>query len=305
MGLKLAPARRRVLTNITSSMCVTALRKNSMSYPLADDEGGANAPSPVAARIKELLPGLAERSWPVEPDGAGVDEISFVSSPGRTLSHLVTRMREFKAGRSVDPLWQDVYSWFMRSEYKEKASYVLSSLFRSNREGRLPAGVGRALYGRRLKTSVSAIEKFRACPFAHFLARGLNLQERAVYKVGAPDLGQFFHAALKLFGERVREMGVNWGQLDNDACRALAGDVVDQLAPRLQNEILISTARRRYLTGKLKRTVQQTALILAEHSRRGSFQPVGLELAFGAGGDLPAVTFVLPGGSQDGPGRPD
>lgn len=301
VGLKLAPgARRRVFDE--QYLIYIALTRSSeklyLSYPLADDEGGANAPSPVAARIKELLPGLAERSWPVEPDGAGVDEISFVSSPGRTLSHLVTRMREFKAGRSVDPLWQDVYSWFMRSEYKEKASYVLSSLFSSNREGRLPAGVGRALYGRRLKTSVSAIEKFRACPFAHFLARGLNLQERAVYKVGAPDLGQFFHSALKLFGERVREMGINWGQLDNDACRALAGDVVDQLAPRLQNEILISTARRRYLTGKLKRTVQQTALILAEHSRRGSFQPVGLELAFGPGGDLPAVTFVLPGGAE-------
>ncbi len=321
VGLMLAPgARRRVFEE--QYLIYIALTRSSeklyLSYPLADDEGGAMAPSPVAARIKELLPGLVQNFWPVEPAGAGPagdcpaktpacvpagdnegdEEISFVGNPGRTLAHLVTRMRELKAGRPVDPLWQDVYAWFMRSEYKEKASHILAGLFKSNREGRLPAGIGKALYGRRLKTSVSGIEKFRACPFAHFLAKGLNLQERAVYKVGAPDLGQFFHAALKLFGDRVREMGLDWGRLNSGQCRALAGDVVDQLAPRLQNEILISTARRRYLTGKLRRTVQQTALILAEHSRRGSFQPLGLELAFGPGGDLPAATFVLPGGAE-------
>ncbi len=301
VGLKLAPgARRRAFDE--QYLIYIALTRSSeklyLSYPLADDEGGALAPSPVAARIKELLPGLAESSWPVEPNGAAEEELAFVSNPGRTLSHLVTRMREVKAGRPVDPLWQDVYAWFMGSEYKEKTAYVLSSLFKSNREGRLPAGAGRALYGRRLKTSVSGIEKFRACPFAHFLARGLNLQERTIYKIGAPDLGQFFHAALKNFGDRVGELGIGWGQLNQEQCRALAGDVVDELAPRLQNEILISTARRRYLTGKLKKTVQQTALVLAEHARRGSFQPVGLELAFGPQGDLPAVTFVLPGGNE-------
>ncbi|MDD4766774.1 MAG: helicase-exonuclease AddAB subunit AddB [Desulfotomaculaceae bacterium] len=301
VGLRLAPgACRRAFDE--QYLIYIALTRSSeklyLSYPLADDEGGALAPSPVAARIKELLPELAESSWPVEPNGAAEEELAFVSNPGRTLSHLVTRMREVKAGRPVDPLWQDVYAWFMASEYKEKTAYVLSSLFKSNREGRLPAGAGRALYGRRLKTSVSGIEKFRACPFAHFLARGLNLQERTIYKIGAPDLGQFFHAALKNFGNRVGELGIGWGQLDQEQCRALAGDVVDELAPQLQNEILISTARRRYLTGKLKKTVQQTALVLAEHARRGSFQPVGLELAFGPQGDLPAVTFVLPGGNE-------
>jgi ATP-dependent helicase/nuclease subunit B len=301
VGLKLAPGTRRRVFDEQYLVYIALTRSSEklyLSYPLADDEGSAIAPSPVAARFRELLPGLAEKFWPVEPNGSDPDDLEFVSNPGRTMSHLVSRMREIKAGRQVNTLWQDVYSWFMRGGYREKTSFILSSLFKSNREGRLPAGVGRALYGRKLKTSVSGIEKYRACPFSHFLSKGLNLQERTVYKIGAPDLGQFFHAALKLFGDQVREQGINWGQLDNEQCRALAGDVVDKLAPRLQSEILLSSARRRYLTGKLKKTVQQTALVLSEHSRRGSFQPVGLELAFGPDGDLPAVTFVLPGGSE-------
>lgn len=301
IGLKLAPGSRRRVFDEQYLVYIALTRSSErlyLSYPLADDEGGAMAPSPAAARVRELLPGLGEKSWLVEPDGMDADDLEFVCGPGRTLSYLVARMREVKAGRQVHPVWQDVYSWFMHGEYSVKTAYVLSSLFKSNRESRLPAGVGRALYGRKLKTSVSGIEKFRACPFSHFLSKGLNLQERTIYKIGAPDLGQFFHAALKLFGDRVADLGIDWGQLDSEQCRALAGDVVDKLAPRLQSEILLSSARRRYLTGKLKKTVQQTALVLSEHSRRGSFQPVGLELAFGPDGEIPAVTFVLPGGGE-------
>lgn len=301
VGLKLAPGSRRRVFDEQYLVYIALTRSSEklyLSYPLADDEGGAAALSTVAARVRELLPGLEVKFWPVEPDGAEIDDLDFVSSPARTLSHLVTRMREIKAGRCVAPLWQDVYSWFMSSEYKKTSSFLLSSIFASNREGRLSSGLGRTLYGHRLQTNVSAIEKFRACPFAHFLARGLKLQERTIYKVGAPDLGQFFHAALKLYGDRVRELGFDWGQLDGKACQALAGDVVDMLAPRLQSEILLSSARWKYLTGKLKKTVQQSALILTEHSRRGSFQPIGLELAFGPAGDIPAVTFKLPGDSE-------
>lgn len=301
VGLKLAPGSRRKVFDEQFLVYIAITRSSDklfLSFPLADEEGGAIAPSQVIARVKELLPGAIERVWPVEPDEAVTDDLGFITNPGRTLSYLVARMREVKAGRPVNRLWWDVYSWFMRGGRKSECAYLLSSLFFNNREGRLPAGVSRALYGRALKTSVSGIEKFRACPFAHFLSKGLKLQDRAVFKLGAPDLGQFFHAALKLFGERVREQGLEWGQLDRERCMTIAGSAVDELAPRLQSEILLSSARRRYLTGKLKKTVQRTALVLCEHSRRGKFQPVGLELAFGPDGNLPAVTFTLADGSE-------
>lgn len=301
VGLRLAPGARRKVFDEQYLVYIALTRSSErlvLSYPLADEDGGAMMPSPVVARVKELLPGVEERVWPVEPSDAGADDLEFVTNPRRSLSYLAAWLREVKAGRPVNPLWWDVYSWFVRGGHRAECARALSGLFFSNREGRLPTGVGGALYGRSLKTSVSGVEKFRACPFAHFLSRGLRLQERAIFKLGAPDLGQFFHAALKLFGDRVGEQKLGWGQLSREECRKMAGEVVDLLAPRLQSEILLSSARRRYLTGKLKRTVQRAALVLAEHSRRGQFRPVGLELAFGPGADLPAVTFTLADGSE-------
>ncbi len=301
VGLKLAPGSRRKTFEEQYLVYIAMTRSSEklyLSYPLADSEGKAVMPSGVVARVKELLPGVEELVWPVEPNAALADDLTFVSHPGRALSYLAAQLREVRAGRPVNPLWFDVYSWLARGGRRAECARVLSGLFFSNREGRLPSGVGRALYGRALKTSVSGVEKFRSCPFAFFLSHGLRLQQRAVFKLGAPDLGQFFHAALKLFGDRIREEGLDWGELGREQCRAMAGEAVDLLAPRLQSEILLSSARRRYLTGKLKRIVQRAALVLTEHSRRGCFRPVGLELAFGPDGDLPAVTFVLRDGSE-------
>ena len=301
IGLKLAPGARRKVFDEQYLVYIALTRSSErlyLTYPIADDEGGALMPSPVVARVKELLPDVEERVWPVEPNAAVPAGLEFVTNPRRTMSCLAVLLRQAKAGRPIDPLWWDVYSWFARGGRREQCTRVLSALFHSNREGRLPAGLSRALYGRTLKTSVSGIEKFRACPFAHFLSRGLRLQERAVFKLSAPDLGQFFHAALKLFGERVQADGQDWGSMDRNHIGKMTGEVVDLLAPRLQSEILLSTARRRYLTGRLKAVVRRAALVLAEHSRRGRFRPVGLELAFGPGGDIPAVVFTLSDGSE-------
>lgn len=301
VGLKLAPGpRRRTFEEqyLVYLALTRAAEKLYVSYPLADSEGKAIMPSGVVARLRELLPDAEERVWPVEPNAALADDLTFVSNPGRSLSYLAAQLREALAGRPIDPLWYDVYDWFARGGRRKDCARVLSGLFFSNRESRLPAGVGRALYGRTLKTSVSGLERFRSCPFAFFLAHGLRLQQRSVYRLGAPDLGRFFHAALKLFGDRVRLQGLDWGDLSREQCREITVEVVELLAPRLQSEILLNTARRRYLTGKLRRIVQRAALVLAEHSRRGRFRPVGLELAFGPGGDLPAATFVLQDGSE-------
>ncbi|MHB1041486.1 MAG: helicase-exonuclease AddAB subunit AddB [Eubacteriales bacterium] len=300
-GIKLAPGARRRAFEEQYLVYIALTRAGeslTLSCPLADGEGGAVAPSPVLERVKELLPGAREEAWPAEPGFAGADDLGFVTGPERALSALVARMREAKAGRPADPLWQDVYSWLVRSGHREECAKALSGLFHKNSGGRLPAHLSRALYGRRLVTGVSGVEKFRACPFAHFLSYGLKLRERSVFKISAPDLGQFFHAALKLFGEEIKEKGLDWGDLGKENCHRLAGCAVDRLAPHFLSEILLSTARQRYLTGKLKRIVQRAALVLSEHASRGGFRPVGLELAFGPGGELPAVTFVLPDGSE-------
>ena len=300
-GLELAPTtRRKVLDEqyLVYLALTRAAEKLYLSYPLADEEGRALTPSPVIGRIKELLPGSGEKILGVEPDDAGASDAGFIAAPGRCLTYLGGRLRNVLEGRPVTPLWRDVYNWFAgREEYRDKLNIISSGLFHTNTERPLSAAASRTLYGKRLRTSVSRLEKFRSCPFSHFLAYGVKLKERVVQKLSAPDMGQFFHAALKMYGDRLKQGSLDWGSVNNNDIKKMVGEVVEILAPRLQNEILLSSARHRNLLNKLKRQLTRAAAVLAEHSRRGVFRPVALELAFGAGKDaLPPLVLQLPGG---------
>lgn len=72
--------------------------------------------------------------------------------------------------------------------------------------------------------------------------------------------------------------------------------VVDELAPRLQGEILLSSSRYAYIARKLKQVVGKAVVVLGEHAKHGQFHPLGLEIDFGPGKDLPSLTFDLDNG---------
>ncbi len=301
LGVKLAPnSKKRALEE--QFLLYTALTRASdrlwISYPLADDEGRAMKPSLAVVRIKELMPCLEEHLIRTEPDpGVTEQSLEFLVHPAKALASLAGIMREFKTGRKIDPVWWDLYNWFAGNGKYYDGLAVLRSVFHTNREERLSPAISYSLYGRRIKASVSRVEKFMACPFAHFSLYGLRLKDRDINRLEAPDMGEFFHAALKRFADELRETAKEWGELSPSECRALNEKIIEELAPQLQSEILLSTAKYRYLTGKLKKALDRAAIILAEHSRRSVFRPVGLEISFGRDKQLQPVTVSLPDGS--------
>lgn len=305
MGINLAPGSRRKVFE-EQYLIYTALTRASerlwISYPVADDDGRSASPSPVVGRIKELLPQLSECTYQVEPvTGTEPEGLEFIVHPNRSLTYLAGWLREAKAGRTVSQIWWELYNWYQNNNQDEKVQPVMQSImqsvFHANSETNIGQQSSLALYGSPIRASVSRIERFRACPFAYFSAYGLKLKERPVYRLAAPDMGEFFHAALKCFAEQLQKESLDWGSVSRDDCLRISDKVVQELVPQLQNEILLSTARYRYLSGKLKKTINRAVLTLAEHASRSEFRPVGLELSFGPGGQLPPVKVKLPNGT--------
>lgn len=299
-GLDLAPGSRQQVFE-EQFLVYTALTRASdrlwLSYPMADSEGQAITPSPVVSRIRELFPTVAENVVQVDPGvGNEQEDLEFLAHPDRVLGYLAAKFREVRAGNAISPLWWHVYNWFIKGDWRARASTVLSGVFHQNKEQPIPRHLCRSLYGQPVRASVSRIEKFQSCPFAHFGTYGLGLKERQIYRLDAPDMGELFHAALERFAAELQAQSLDWGQLSPVDCRQLNKKIIEELAPRLQSEILLSTARFRYLTGKLKRTVDRATIVLAQHARQSRFRPVATELAFGLDGQLPPLTIPIAGG---------
>ncbi|MBJ6363098.1 helicase-exonuclease AddAB subunit AddB [Paenibacillus sp. GCM10012307] len=300
-GIRMAPgARRRLLDE--RFLIYHALTRPSrhlwVSYALSDEEGKSLLPSEIVHDLIQMFPGLAAQMEAAEPHSgqSPEEQLAFAALPQRALSHLIAQLRLWRQGQAIDEGWWHIYNWFaVHPHWNRTLARLLASLEYTNEEPPLSMRTATELYGQRLQASVSRLERFVSCPFQHFAIHGLRLRERRMHRLGAPDIGQLFHAALsRLAGG----LGEQWGSAPEGEIRRQASVVVEELAPRLQSNILTSSSRFEYISRKLTEIVAQAAIVLGEHARRAQFVPVGLELGFGGEGELPALVLPLDGNRQ-------
>lgn len=300
-GMEMAPSVRRRLLD-ERFMIYNALTTPSgllwISWAEADEEGKGLLPSEIIRNVRGLFSGLPTLGIGTEPAESMTEEEQkeYIQHPGRTLTHLIAALRGWQQSGRIAPFWWDMYNWYVaRPEWQPKLQLLSGSLAYHNRENSLPVTLAKELYGERMTVSVSRMERFVSCPFQHFAIHGLKLRERKLYRLEAPDVGQLFHAALsKLAGS----LGGSWGKLTREEVKAAASKTVDEIAPKLQSQILLSSGRFQFIARKLKEIVAQAAVILGEHAKRARFQPVATELDFGPGGTLPSLVLPLPDGSE-------
>ncbi|KUO77835.1 MAG: helicase-exonuclease AddAB subunit AddB [Desulfosporosinus sp. BRH_c37] len=265
-----------------------ATEKLVVCYPLTDEEGKGLTVSPVVIRLKQLFPTLSEGFLGNQED---INRISHVNS---ALQAYAEQLRTLRQGEPLSPFWEATEKWLIQDPiHRSQVKQLQTSLLTRNQEDRIQRPQARRLYGKRLKASVSRLEQFAKCPFGHYARYGLKLRERSTYQLSSPDMGEFFHALLHDFALQLQERGLDWGKLTKEESWALISELADQLAPGLQHEILLSSARYRYLTHKLKRTVHHAVRVLGEHARRGVFIPIQLEVGFGPNETLPGVEIPL------------
>ena len=302
-GLGIAPgSKKRLLDEEFIAYRAFTIQGNRLylSYSLANDEGKALLPSPYIKRIKEMFPRVVEVNLVNEPSELAHDEqLAYVSHPDTAIAYLSAQLQLKKRNYPVADIWWDVYNFYMEHPvWKKKASRILSSLFYQNETKKLSEKTSKELYGNEILASVSRMELFHGCPFSHFSSHGLRLREREIYRLEAPHIGDLFHAALKWIADEVNSQGLSWARLTKEQCDWLAKEAVAYLAPRLQNQILLSSNRHFYIKRKLEQVIGRASRVLSSHSKSSGFVPVGLELAFGPSKELPPLAFTLKNGTK-------
>ena len=284
--IELAPGDERLLID-EDYLVYTGLTRASeylcLSYPLADTEGRALMPSIIIDNCKQLFPGITEKLWNLEPKSP--EEIpTFICSAKGTLPIMASQFRCLKEGIKIEPTWFQTYNWFIhQEEYSLKLDRLLKGLFWENQEKPLFKHTRKKLFANSnfMKTSVSRLEKFKQCPFAHFLNYGLKLKRRLSNKLEAPDYGQFYHAALKDFFEKVDAKKLDLAHITDSGLRSIVDEVIGNLAPQMQNELLLSSNRYKFLAKKLQDTVETSLKAMLDHAKKGQARPIGHELDFG------------------------
>lgn len=269
-----------------------------VSYALADAEGGGLSASPLIHRLRTLLPEADFLSIPLE--SLERQDALLLARGRQAVSGLAAAFRGYREKHKLAGFWQDVYNWALAdAELRPVLEVVLQGLFaQADAEQLLPALAAR-LYTKKhhLRGSVTRFESFRACPFRHFAQYGLKLRERREYRFQAPDLGTLLHGTLKDFGEKLKAEGRRWSELDEAECHAICGEIIEKLAPRLQNEILLSTAQYQNLLQRIRKTAEAAIRRLIAFDRVSVFHPEAFERSFGQGPEsMPPLVYGLEDG---------
>src|SRR2546427_8324344 len=88
-------------------------------------------------------------------------------------------------------------------------------------EQRIAPELAAKLYGPVLRTSVSRLEQFAACPFRFFVNSGLRAEERKLFELDVKEQGTFQHDVLALFHERLSRDKKRWRDITPAEAREL------------------------------------------------------------------------------------
>jgi ATP-dependent helicase/nuclease subunit B len=162
---------------------------------------------------------------------------------------------------------------------------VLESLLHltavSESEAVSPALAAR-LYGPSLRTSVSRMEQFAACPFKFFVHSGLRAEERKLFELDVRNQGNFQHDVLACFHDQLRAEGKRWRDLTPAAARARIKQVAASMLLTFHDGLLQASEESRFTARMLTESLQDFVETLVGWMRgQYAFDPVAVEIAFG------------------------
>ena len=190
-GMSLGPSATRLMLD-ERFLIYTALTAASeqlwLSYPVADDEGKSLLPSEIVRHVRKMF-GLQEQPLLAQPpvSDSESEHLSYAIHPEQSLSMLIGQLRRWRRGEDIPEIWWAVYNWHVTREASRAGlERLLGSVFYRNRARRLETATSRRLYGTEVRTSVSRMERFVACPFSHFASHGLKLEGTAIISSSGP-----------------------------------------------------------------------------------------------------------------------
>lgn len=246
-----------------------------LTYSKSSADGKALRPSYLIVDLMKLYPALGVQEVPQNLKDMELNTESGISG----IIHGLQKKHE-----GLKDEWQELYTWYKKHpEWSRRMEQLVEAAFYRKGESRLTEETARLLYGEVLKNSVTRLEKFSACAYAHFLTYGLRLKEREVYQFQALDMGNLFHGAIERFAKKLEQAGYTWTNVSEEMRETFVQDSVDECIVDYGNSILYSSARNEYTILRLKRMLRRTVWALTKQLKKGDFVPTGYEVVFSGG----------------------
>jgi ATP-dependent helicase/nuclease subunit B len=259
-----------------------------LSYSKTNSDGKALRPSYLINTVQNLFPKLE-----VIDEEVRTEILERVVTYKSGIPYLISGLSAYREGRAADE-WRELYTcYFVEKDYKKKLFHLIDAAFLSERDEKLSKAAANALYGKVLENSVTRLEKYAACAFAHFIDYGLMLKERQTYTFEPMDMGNIFHHVLESFSKKLQSSEFSWFNIPDEEREKYVEECLEEVISEDEDYVLHSTARNEYMIERMKRIMRRTIWGLQEQIKRGNFEPGSYEVSFAMAENLESINIQL------------
>ena len=292
-GMELAP--NRAMENFAEQLYLyQVLTKPSqglyLSFLSVTEQGDSRLPSYLVGEIRKLFPELDLSDETMDLKFASAEEYQ------ETLKkHNILSKRDLKAefadylGRYLNgSLWEEECEYTRmlckiiraQGDMDRWLEQTVEQAFQSYQPTVLARNLAKSLYGEVMECSVSSLEKYAGCAYAHFLTYGLALREREAAEIEPRDLGNVTHEALEAFGKFCKENHEEFAGVSRERTEEIIDAITGELLSRYEGGLFLENENSEYLARQVKRVLHRSVNALKEQLRKGDFSPFAYEEKF-------------------------
>lgn len=244
--------------------CTRARQKLVLSFSERNAAGQTLNPSAFVAHLRRLFPNLPIDTFSANSRWHDCEHLAEIT-PAILRGELAAPER-LTLHPAIGPIlskWQD---W--------KSAPVPERLA-------LSPAAARALYGVELNTSVSALERFAACPFQYFANHGLRADERKLFEPDSRQTGTFQHEILRQFHAQLAAEKKRWRDIPVAEARERIGRIGADLAVTFKDGLFQSDGKSHFLAATLIERLQDFIEVIIGWMSQYTLDPCVGELSFG------------------------
>lgn len=255
---------------VFSLYTILATAQKSISISYSNEDSGQ--PSYIFTHLAQIFPQIQVRPLTV------TDPYDCLTTKNVLIDKTLFNLR---LNQHQKEYYQPAVDYIKRSE---SLQYQLMMRALGYDNGVQPLSVAQttSLYGEQIEASVSRLELFNNCQFAHFMNYGLRLKERDLFQLEIADIGTLFHEVLKYIALQLRKQQRGFASLSDNEIKTLTKlGVAAVVKKEAAFQIFKSSPRMQQLVIKLEAVVMKTVFTLAKQGKMSDFKETYFEMRFG------------------------
>ncbi|MBR5066111.1 MAG: PD-(D/E)XK nuclease family protein, partial [Lachnospiraceae bacterium] len=246
-----------------------------LSFASVGGKGDSLIPSYLIEILKSMFDGLEVTDNTGKTPGLFLQDIK--EETGKLLGLYVTGIANEK---QEEKLFENI-SIIKGSEGGEEwCEKVITNAFREYEAKPLEKETAKNLYGDLLTVSISTLERFAACRYAHFVAYGLSLKDREEYGLESVDMGNLSHDVLETVGQKLKAENLDFSTADAEMMSREIDRAIEHLTGEYNGDLLVSDEKTKYYARQLQRIMKRTVKTLGFQLSKGKYKPEMYEMGF-------------------------